>query len=269
NELPYDDGEPLETPWHRENMNLLIELVDARWRGRDDYYVGGNMFVYFSDLKVFNKDFRGPDFFVVKGGVDRHRERLSWIAWKEDGRLPDVVVELASESTIEIDRTTKKTLYATKLRTHEYFIFDPATDQLEGWRLNSESGYEPIRPDPAGRLWCQELKCSLGIWVGTHSSKTQRWLRMFERDGTLCPTFFEMAEKQRGAEAAARQAAEKQRGAETAARQAAEKQRDAEAAARQAAESRALAEAAARQAAEAELARLRAELAALRPPPPS
>lgn len=47
-ELPIEDGIPLDSPWHRAAINLLIELIHCFWRGRTDFYVGGNMFVYFS-----------------------------------------------------------------------------------------------------------------------------------------------------------------------------------------------------------------------------
>jgi hypothetical protein len=47
-ELITDDGEPMESAWHRSQMNLLIEVIRYHWRDRTDYYVGGNMFIYYS-----------------------------------------------------------------------------------------------------------------------------------------------------------------------------------------------------------------------------
>ena len=78
-ELPTEDGIPLETNWHRMQMNLLIESVHYHWREREDYFTGGNMFIYFSVEQVRNRDYRGPDFFVVKG-VDSSHDRAAWIA---------------------------------------------------------------------------------------------------------------------------------------------------------------------------------------------
>ena len=46
-ELPCDDGEPMETPRHREQMELLIHSLKAHWAERTDYYVGGNMFIHY------------------------------------------------------------------------------------------------------------------------------------------------------------------------------------------------------------------------------
>ena len=132
-ELTHSDGEPMETPWHRDNMHLLIDSIHTRWADREDFYAGGNMFIYFGNRPVFNRDFRGPDFFVVACHVERRKPRRSWVSWREDSRLPDVIVELVSPSTAHVDRTVKKELYATRFRTREYFLYDPDTDVLEGW----------------------------------------------------------------------------------------------------------------------------------------
>src|SRR3954467_13802465 len=49
-ELVYDDGEPLETEWHTLEHPLLSELIGQAMaeQGRTDFYVGSNMFVYYS-----------------------------------------------------------------------------------------------------------------------------------------------------------------------------------------------------------------------------
>lgn len=36
-DLPCDDGEPLETQRHRDQMNLLIDSLGDAWRDRDDF----------------------------------------------------------------------------------------------------------------------------------------------------------------------------------------------------------------------------------------
>ncbi|RPH53494.1 hypothetical protein EHM82_08345, partial [bacterium] len=49
-ELVYEDGEPLESEWHTIQIPLLKEVICERMieLGREDFYVGGNMFVYYS-----------------------------------------------------------------------------------------------------------------------------------------------------------------------------------------------------------------------------
>ena len=80
-ELPSDDGVPMETLRHRLQMNLLIEPIELAWADRDDFFVSGNMFVYFRLNQVMDYDFRGPDFFAVLGVPKR--ERKSWVVWQE------------------------------------------------------------------------------------------------------------------------------------------------------------------------------------------
>ena len=72
-ELIETDGVPLDSDWHGLNMNLLRAVVDYHLRDRKDYYVGCNMFIYFSAEEARSRDFRGPDFFLVWG---RPREPL-------------------------------------------------------------------------------------------------------------------------------------------------------------------------------------------------
>src|SRR5258707_11341283 len=55
--LPKEDGVPLETPWHLYAMTLLIEVLSYFWRARDDFFVGGDMFVYYSVQHVRKEDF--------------------------------------------------------------------------------------------------------------------------------------------------------------------------------------------------------------------
>jgi Uma2 family endonuclease len=153
-DLIFDDGEPLETNRHRIAMNVLIRSAQQALVERSDFFAGGNMFVYYSRDQAMNRDFRGPDFFLVLD-VDSSRERQGWVVWEEGGRYPDVIVELLSSSTKAVDRGAKKYLYERTFRTPDYFIFDPfAPTSLEGWRLELGRGYQPLTSNEQGWLWC-------------------------------------------------------------------------------------------------------------------
>jgi Uma2 family endonuclease len=185
-ELVETDGEPLDSPWHRAAINLLIEAVLWLFQGRTDYFVGGNMFVYFSRSQARQRQLRGPDFFFVKD-VDGTRERRYWWVFEEDGRFPDVIIELLSPSTAEEDRTTKKAIYEKTFRTPEYFCYDPDTRRLEGWRL-VKSHYQPIVPNERGWLWCEELGVWIGTWEGTYQTHRATWPRFYDAQGQLLAT---------------------------------------------------------------------------------
>ena len=167
-------------------------------QGRTDFYAGGNQFVYYSveqarEVALEEQQsrqklaFRGPDVFWV-GGVDPAREREVWIAWEEDGRLPDVILELLSPSTARKDRTVKKDLYARVFGTSEYFLYDPQRHKLEGFRLASPGIYRPLEPDAQGRLRSVQLGVLLGLWHGVRQGTEADWIRLFRTDGTLVPT---------------------------------------------------------------------------------
>lgn len=63
-DLIFDDDTQQSTR-HRIAMNVLIRSFQQAWGDRNDYYTGGNMFVYYSREQAWNRDFRGPDFFAV------------------------------------------------------------------------------------------------------------------------------------------------------------------------------------------------------------
>jgi Uma2 family endonuclease len=210
-ELVYDDGEPLETDWHTLELPLLRDLIEQVMveHGRLDFYVGVNTFVYYSleqaravaeeeESRALPKvAFRGPDVFWA-GGVDRNRERKAWIAWEENGRLPDVIFEMLSPSTANKDRTEKRDLYARVFRTAEYFLYEPETHKLEGLRLAGRF-YQPIHPDEHDRLWSEQLGAYVGLWNGSVSlppRPADDWVRLFRADGSLVPKPAE-AERQR------------------------------------------------------------------------
>ena len=196
------------------------------------------MFVYFSMAQVRNQDFKGPDVFVVRD-VPRG-ERKSWVVW-EEGKGPDVVIELLSESTAEVDKTSKKQVYQDQLKVAEYFWFDPfKPDDWAGFSLKG-SRYEALALDKQERFISQALGLALVLWPGVYEEVEAIWLRWATPEGELLPTRDEslQAEAQRAEAQAQRAEAEAQRA-------------EAEAQARRQAEQRAAT-------AEAELARLKAQ----------
>jgi len=200
-DLPYDDGEPMETPDHRRQMNLLCDLFEVALAraGRQDFFVGGNMGLYYSALQVKKNDFKAPDVFVVLDTIVNDG-RKSWVVWEEDGRTPSVVVELLSESTEKNDRGPKRRVYERVLRVPDYFVYDPIDFRFEGWRL--EGGvYQPLVPDADGRLFCREVGVHLGRWRGALRRRESTWLRLYDAEGRLIPTDDEAARQQVDAEA--------------------------------------------------------------------
>ena len=180
----YSDEPPMESDVHLRQMLLLISCLDWLWQDRNDYFASGNLTIYFSPKQIKSRDFRGPDFFVVLG--TEKRSRKSWVVWEEDGKYPNAIVEILSESTAQVDRDTKKQLYQDTFRTPEYFWFDPNTLEFAGFLLVGGT-YEAIEANERGHLWSGQLDLYLGI----HESQ----LRFFTPDGQLVPTPHEAAQQ--------------------------------------------------------------------------
>jgi Uma2 family endonuclease len=209
-ELPCEDGEPMETVFHDAQDALLKDtLVDA-WAERRDFFVAGNMFVYFSERQVRNNDFRGPDVLVV---LDvEAKERKSWVAWEEGGRLPDVVIEVTSDSTAHVDRGEKMRIYSQIWRTSAYFIFEPDSEKLEAYRLDQTGRrYTPIEVDERGDFDVAALGLKLGLRQTSYRHFERRFVRWLDAGGRPLPTAQERAEAERDRAEAERARAERER----------------------------------------------------------
>ena len=200
-ELLASDGEPLETYWHRLEIALMGNVVKTtmKARGRRKFFIGGNMFVYYDPQQArgiatdpgTREHYKGPDIFFVSGVEPGLRDY--WVTW-EEGRYPEVIVELISASTEKKDRSTNKDLCGQTFRTPEYFLYDPRKEKLEGFRLRS-GRYREIPATAEGRLWSQQLQAYLGLWRGPYEGETDTWMRLFDRQGRLLPTSDESKEE--------------------------------------------------------------------------
>ncbi|MEH2417123.1 Uma2 family endonuclease [Nostoc sp.] len=191
----YSDEPPWETDLHRLQMTLLIQCLEWLWQNRNDFYASGNLTIYYSPRQRKSENFRGPDFFVVLG--TERKPRKSWVVWEEDGKYPNLIIEILSDSTGETDRGLKKQIYQDIFRTPDYFWFDPETLEFTGFHL-LDGKYQPLEPNPEGWLWSQQLGLYLGVY--------QENLRFFTPEGELVPTPEEVAqqEKQRSDRLAAK-----------------------------------------------------------------
>lgn len=168
---------PLESDLHRDQIDLLISLLRWWWQKRQDFYVSGNLTIYYSPGQRKSEDFRGPDFFVVLN--TENKPRKSWVVWEENGKYPNVIVELLSSSTAKTDRGLKKDIYQDIFRTPEYFWFDPESLEFKGFEL-LRGKYQELEVNQQGLIWSEQLELYLGI--------QERKLRFFTSEGQLVPT---------------------------------------------------------------------------------
>ncbi|HMF11185.1 MAG TPA: Uma2 family endonuclease [Gemmataceae bacterium] len=176
-DYPTSDGRPMaETDHHRILMNDLIQTLEAYYAGDSMVYVSGNLLLFYEPGN--RRRHISPDVLVVKG-VPKHK-RLNYLVW-EEGKGPDVTIELTSSSTRHEDQETKFRRYRDVLRVKEYFLFDPFGDYLkpplQGYRLRA-GAYQPVRP-LQGRLPSKILGLHLernGSDLRLYDPEAKQWL---------------------------------------------------------------------------------------------
>jgi len=140
--FPGSDGEPMA-----ETVENAIQMVDLQFalrclletQGRVRVAVGGNQLMYYNQRN--GRDHISPDVYValdVTAGL-----RPTWKTW-EEGKFPDIVFEITSPSTEDVDWGSKLELY-TRLGAQEYYIYDPQQAMVPPLRAYTRQG-ETLTP---------------------------------------------------------------------------------------------------------------------------
>jgi Uma2 family endonuclease len=176
-EYPSRDGKPIgETPLHRDVLFDTIALLRQHFADDPSLYISGNMLLYY--VEGDRRKHVSPDVFATRGIGNAYRDR--YFVW-EEGKGPDIVLEISSHSTRNDDLKKKFLLYQDILKVPEYFLFDPKGEYLKpplrGYRL-AQGQYRPI-DEVAGRLPSEVLGLHLERHqtdLRLHDPATGRWL---------------------------------------------------------------------------------------------
>jgi Uma2 family endonuclease len=133
-DYPESDGLPVaESDFQRDVLTYAVESLAVHFQSRADVYVSGNLLLYYEEGNPYASV--APDVFIVFG-VSNHRRR-TYRLW-EEGKAPDFVLEVTSQSTRQDDQGRKRRLYE-RLGVSEYWQYDPTGDylspQLQGFEL--------------------------------------------------------------------------------------------------------------------------------------
>jgi Uma2 family endonuclease len=169
-DYPTGDGKPMaETEFHRDDMMDLIQTLQDFFAADPMVCVSGNLLMFYEEGN--RRKHISPDVFVVRGIEKKTRD--NYLIW-EEGKAPDVVIELTSKTTRREDQIKKWHLYRDLMEVLEYFLFDPTQDYLkpplQGFRL-VEKEYVPI--EPVGIRLPSEI-------LGLHLEPVGRELRLFD-----------------------------------------------------------------------------------------
>lgn len=189
---PSADGEPLaENDFQAMAMTYLFGALRGWFRNRADIYVMMDMLTYYVEGDP-QRSF-APDIAVMFGANGNH-PRYSWMVWRENGVLPGVIIEVASQNTWRADAGYKRDLYA-RLGVGEYWRHDPTGEYffptLIGERLVN-GRYEPIElsGDESGGLRGHSEALGLDLRVlrdrepnlRLYDPATGEWLRSLEEE---------------------------------------------------------------------------------------
>ena len=211
--LPSEADEPVPL-----NTRQFVAMVDCfnslgqHWRGRQDLFVGADQFIHWDrDYDPCENPANppvAPDVYVATGVANRHRR--SYVVW-EEGKPPDLVLEVVSPSSRRRDAVEKRTIYA-KIGVPEFFLYDPEgklQPPLAGFQLRRRQ-YRPLPEEalPGGAVGVRSKLLGLCLCIKAPGPEPL--------DGALCwydpaageflPTHHELADQKDRAEAARRRA---------------------------------------------------------------
>jgi len=181
---PESDGKPMaETGVHRDEMVYFIEALRQHYR-EQEVYVSGNLLLYYVEGDPTRCV--SPDCLVAFGRPPG--QRRIYKTW-EEGKVPDVVIEVTSSSTKREDQNTGRNLYA-RLGVRELWLVDPLGDYLRApfrrYRLQEGSWIEISVENGRAR----------SPLLGLELRATEHAVRLFDpATGELLPTPQELAER--------------------------------------------------------------------------
>ena len=128
----------------------------------------------------------GPDLYIAFGvEADEVLRRRNYLVW-EAGKPPDFALEVASDSTHQVDTDSKPTIYA-RIGVGEYWRFDTTGGEIYGYPLAGDilvnGVYQPIplTTEPDGMVWGYSpaldlCLCAQGRRLRFYDRKTGRYL---------------------------------------------------------------------------------------------
>lgn len=201
---PDSDGQPMANNTIQFGWILVIQQnLDWLFANDPNVFVAGDLFWYPVEGKP--KIVNAPDVMVVLGRPKG--DRGSYQQWNEDNIAPQVVFEILSPGNSQ-GEMERKLLFYDRYGVSEYYIYNPANNQLTGW-LRGEDGLDMIASLD------QWVSLQLGIRFDLSGE-----LQIYRPDGTRFLSYAEISqlleqEQQRALQAEQELEQERQRVQET------------------------------------------------------
>ena len=175
---PETDGQPMAaSDDHRRVLMRILRVLEAFFKDIPEVYVSGDLLMYY--VQGDPRKAVAPDV-LVSFGIGQ-KARRTYLVWQE-GKPPDFVMEMASESTYQKDLGEKMQIYAD-LGITDYFLCD-----IEGLYLPTplmgftlvDGRYQPIPQATDGGVHSATLGLALHLQPDTlqfYDPATGGWLQ--------------------------------------------------------------------------------------------
>lgn len=131
---PEDDGEPMaENTVQFRWIVTIKEGLERVFRDRQDVFVAGDLLWYPVEGQPETR--QAPDTMVVFGRPKG--DRGSYMQWEEGGIAPQVVFEILSPGN-RYKQMVKKFDFYQRHGVEEYYVYDPDSFELDGWKRTGE-----------------------------------------------------------------------------------------------------------------------------------
>ncbi|MCU0517528.1 MAG: Uma2 family endonuclease [Oscillatoria sp. Prado101] len=176
---PDSDGQPMANNTEQFRWLVVIEQnLESLYADDPNVFIAGDLFWY--PVEGNNKIFTAPDVMVALGRPKG--KRLSYKQWEEGNLAPQVVFEILSPSNRQ-DEMDRKLVFYERYGVEEYYIYNPANNQLRSW-LRGEAGLDLIE--------------SVDSWVsprlGIRFDLSGEELQIYRPDGTPFLSYLEIEE---------------------------------------------------------------------------
>jgi len=186
-----EDDTPVDNLFSEKQMRLLTESLHSSWHPGFSFVAMANVGLYVA----LNRPVVVPDVLVTTQ-VTQHqdlwqKDHRSYFTWVYEGKVPDIVVEIVS-NTKGGELTTKKANYE-HIGVQWYVVFDPAHRiQEEDLQIFCRVGSHYEKRSSLAT----DFGLGLQLWTGEFEDVTGPWLRWVDSSGEIVPTGKENAFKQ-------------------------------------------------------------------------
>ena len=188
---PCSDSKTVESTKHDRTASYIASVMRARYRDQADVCVASNLGLFFE--RGNRAALLAPEL-IIAFNVDGRGDRLSFKVWNE-GRVPDLALELLSVHTWRRDLEVKPSLYRD-IGVREYWtveLLDRLSPPIVGRRL-SDGEYVEVATEASGGLHSEILDLDLCMVDGE--------FRFREVDtGATIPDYAELTDMRRADEA--------------------------------------------------------------------